>query len=121
MISESLEVEKQSENETTEGVHARFEPDALKSLQKFRFHTSSATRLNRKKVSPIVKKKKKLIFLTFIQCEHVSCFYEHVYANKKRNTSPEPSFTSAPIAHKFLFSFSALVLSTFKCPKCSFD
>ena len=28
MISESLEVEKQRENETTGGVHARFEPDA---------------------------------------------------------------------------------------------
>ena len=35
MISDSLEVEKQSENETMKSVHARFEPGALKSLWKY--------------------------------------------------------------------------------------
>ena len=34
MISDSREVEKQRENETTNGTHARFESGTLKSLQK---------------------------------------------------------------------------------------
>ena len=35
MISDSLEVKKQKEKVTTKGVHARFEPGTLKSLQIF--------------------------------------------------------------------------------------
>ena len=37
MISDSLEVEKQRENETKNGAHARFEPGTSKSLQKLTF------------------------------------------------------------------------------------
>ena len=37
MISDSLEVEKQRENESTTGAHTRCEPGTLKSLQKFSF------------------------------------------------------------------------------------
>ena len=56
-ISGSLEVEKQTENETTKRAHARFGPGTLISPQKFHFfyrppdwfHTSSAMRMKRKK------------------------------------------------------------------------
>ena len=37
MILDSAEVEKQRENETTKGVHVRFEPGTVKSLQKLSF------------------------------------------------------------------------------------
>ena len=37
MISESFEIEKQGENDTKKGAHARFEPGTSKFLQKFSF------------------------------------------------------------------------------------
>ena len=40
MISDSFEVEKQRENETKNGAHARFEPGTSKSLQKLSFFPS---------------------------------------------------------------------------------
>ena len=40
MVSESLEIEKQRENETAEGTHARFGSESLKPLQKFSFFSA---------------------------------------------------------------------------------
>ena len=59
-ISDSFEAQEQTKNDTTKGIQTRFEPGTLASLKKLGIfaqtpawlHTSSAARMDTKKVSP---------------------------------------------------------------------